>query len=131
MGSPSLDRLGELQRTVLQILWDRGQASVQDVVDELARSRPLAYTTILTTLQNLEKSGWVKHVRRGRAYVYSPKRSRHQAGASSLRAFLKRVFRGDPELLFQTLIENERLSPEDLARLRAMIDAKRGEARDV
>lgn len=125
-----LDQLGELQRAVLEALWDAHEASVQELVDRLAPERELAYTTVLTTLQNLEKAGWVTHERKGRAYVYKPTKSRRQAGATSLRAFIKRVFAGDPGLLFQTLIEDERLSKSDLARLRAMIDAKRKEARD-
>jgi len=122
-----LDQLGELQRTVLEILWDAGEAGVQEVVDRLAPSRPLAYTTILTTLQNLEKAGWAKHSSRGRAYVYRPTRSRESAGATSLRGFIERAFCGDAGLLFQTLIEHERLSDAELKKLRAMIDAKRRE----
>jgi predicted transcriptional regulator len=81
-------------------------------------------------MQNLERAGWVTHERKGKAHVYSPTRTRAQAGATSLRAFLKRAFNGDPGLLFQTLIEHEKLSKHDLARLRAMIDAKRSEAHD-
>lgn len=131
MPDKPLDHLGQLQRAVLQVLWDRGESSVQDVVDRLASSRPLAYTTILTTLQNLEKAGWVTHTRRGRAYAYSPTRTRLQAGSSSLRSFVKRVFAGDAGLLFQTLIEQEHLSQDELTRLRAMIDAKRREKRDA
>jgi predicted transcriptional regulator len=125
-----LDQLGELQRAVLEALWDAEEAGVQDLVDRLAPERALAYTTVLTTLQNREMAGWVTHERNGRAYLYKPTRSRRQAGATSLRAFIKRAFAGDPGLLFQTLIEDERLSKGDLARLRAMIDAKRKEARD-
>lgn len=127
MSIKPFEQLGELQQAVLRILWERGGSSVQEVVKALADERQLAYTTVLTTLQNLEKAGWVKHSHRGKAYVYRPTRTRDQAGASSLRAFIQRVFAGDPKLLFQTLIENEPLTPDELARLRAMIDAKRHE----
>jgi predicted transcriptional regulator len=116
------DQLGELQRTVLEVIWDEGEATVQDVVDLLAATRPLAYTTILTTL---EKAGWVRHSARGRAFVYRPTRSRDRAGATSLRSFIDRVFAGDASLLFQALIDDRRLDDAELKRLRAMIDAKR------
>ena len=127
MGIKPLDDLGELQRHVLEVLWKRRAASVQEVLDEMSADRPLAYTTILTTLQNLERAGWVTHERRGRAHVYTPTRTRSQAGATSLRAFIKRAFGGDAGLLFQTLIEQEKLSKPELARLHAMIDAKKQE----
>jgi predicted transcriptional regulator len=127
MKAKPLDTLGELQRAVLEALWDLGEAGVQDILERLA-PRKLAYTTVLTTLQNLERAGWVRHERRGRAYVYNPMRSRELAGAGSLRAFIKRAFAGDAGLLFQTLIEHENLSSKELAKLRAMIDAKRREA---
>lgn len=125
MAIKPLDQLGELQRTVLEVLWDEGEAGVQDVVDRLAATRPLAYTTILTTLQNLERAGWVRHSTRGRAYVYRPTRSRDKAGATSLRTFIDRVFSGDTGLLFQALIDDESLGDAELRRLRAMIDARR------
>jgi predicted transcriptional regulator len=129
--SKPLDDLGDLQRTVLETLWNRGPSTVQEVRDALEAERPLAYTTILTTLQNLQRAGWVLPEPRGRAHVYSPTRSRSQAGAASLRSFIKRTFAGDPALLLQTLIEHERLSPKDLARIRAMIDAKKKESRNA
>lgn len=125
MSSKPLDQLGELQRLVLELLWDEGEATVQDVVDRLEATRPLAYTTILTTLQNLEKAGWVSHSTRGRAFVYRPTRSRDKAGETSLRSFMDRVFAGDAGLLFQALIDDPRLDDKELKRLRAMIDAKR------
>lgn len=124
-----LDDLGELQRAVLNALWDLGPSSVQDVLDKASLDRPLAYTTILSTLQNLEKAGWVSHQREGRAHIYTPTRTRAQAGATSLRSFIKRTFAGDPALLLQTLIEHETLGKQDLARLRAMIDARKKETK--
>jgi BlaI family transcriptional regulator, penicillinase repressor len=130
MKAKPVDQLGELQRTVLEALWEVGEAGVQEIVDRLGPERPLAYTTVLTTLQNLEKAGWVGHTRRGRAYVYRPRKTREQAGVTSLRAFIKRAFANDAGLLFQTLIENEQLSDEELSRLRALIDAKRREVQD-
>lgn len=129
MGIKPLDRLGELQRTVLEVLWTLDEAGVQEILDELAPARPLAYTTILTTLQNLERAGWVKHRRVGRAYAYRATRERAKAGATSLRSFIARTFGGSAGLLVQTLLEEERLTPKELARLRALIESKQEETK--
>jgi predicted transcriptional regulator len=82
---------------------------------------------VLSVLQKLEKAGWLEHRAEGRAYVYRAKQSRRQEGSSALWQFVDGVFRGDPTLLFEHLIEGDRLDDTDLAALRKMIDAKRQE----
>ena len=129
MGKASLDDLGELQRVVLEIVWERGEATVHDVLGELGRKRKLAYTTVLTVLQKLEKAGWLEHRSEGKSYIYTPAVSREQAGAGSVRGFLKRVFEGDAVALFQHLIRESDLSDDELAELRRMIDEKRKEGK--
>ena len=130
MARKRLDELGSLQMAVMEALWMAGEATVQAVRDSLAGDRTPAYTTVLSVLQKLEKAGWVKHRREGRNYVYMPRRSRAEEGASAMRSFVDGVFRGNPALAFQHLIDDERLSDEDLAALRAMIEAKRQERQD-
>ncbi|HTE05962.1 MAG TPA: BlaI/MecI/CopY family transcriptional regulator, partial [Planctomycetota bacterium] len=88
----------------------------------LAGKRKPAYTTVLTVLQKLERAGWLRHRVEGRAYVYLPAHTRRQAGIDTLRRFVERVFRGDPLLLFEHLLESEELSGDDIAELRRMID---------
>lgn len=125
MGRGSIDALGELQKQVMETVWSLGEATVSQVRDALDRDPPPAYTTVLSVMQKLEKAGWLKHRSEGRAYVYLPTRSRDEAGANTLRTFIDRVFRGDPLLMFQHLLDDEDLSPEELAELRKMIDRKR------
>jgi len=128
MGKMSLDDLGELQRAVLEIVWERGQASVHDVRKQLGRNgRRLAYTTVLTVMQKLEKAGWLEHRAEGKSYIYTPKRSREEAGAGSVRQFLNRVFDGDALAMFQHLIRESDLSDAELGTLRKMIEEKRKE----
>ena len=129
MGKASLDSLGELQRAVLEIVWERGEASVHDVLGQLDRRKKLAYTTALTVLQKLEKAGWLEHRSEGKSYIYTPTVSREQAGAGSVRGFLSRVFEGDAVAMFQHLIRESDLSDEELSELRRMIDEKRKERR--
>ncbi|MHC4989790.1 MAG: BlaI/MecI/CopY family transcriptional regulator [Planctomycetota bacterium] len=131
MSRKQLDELGALQRSVMEVIWDRGESTVHEVRDALSGDeRQPAYTTVLSVLQKLEKSGWVDHRREGRNYVYRASRSRQQEGTSSLRSFMNRVFEGDPRLLLQHLLDDERLDRADLDAIRTMIDRKRKERRD-
>jgi BlaI family transcriptional regulator, penicillinase repressor len=125
MARPSFDRLGVLQKAVMEAVWELGEATVQQVRDRVNREPSPAYTTILSVMQKLEKAGWLTHRAEGRVYVYRPSRSRQQAGVSSLRSFIDGVFRGDRLLLFQHLLADENLSDDDLKALRTMIDQKR------
>jgi BlaI family transcriptional regulator, penicillinase repressor len=126
MSRRSLDDLGDLQKTVMEIVWTLGEASVNQVKTKLAR-RKLAYTTVLSVMQKLDKAGWLTHREEGRAYVYRPVVTRAEAGRSSLRQFIDRVCGGDPIAMFQHLLDDQELSAADLAELRKMIDKRRKE----
>jgi len=127
MQRKSLDDLGELQRTVLETVWDLREANVHQVRERLARKKKLAYTTVLSAMQKLEKAGWLDHRAEGKTYIYFATASREQAGAGSVRGFLSRVFEGDAVAMFQHLIRESDLSDEELRELRRMIDEKRKE----
>jgi len=68
--------LGHLESTVLEILWSRGESNVHDVIDRLGR--PLAYTTVMTTLDRLYKKGLLERRKSERAFLYSPRLSRRE-----------------------------------------------------
>jgi BlaI family transcriptional regulator, penicillinase repressor len=129
MTRKSLDSLGKLQRAVIEVVWELGQANVHQVRERLSREKKPAYTTVLSALQKLEKAGWVTHRAEGKSYIYLPTRSREEAGARSLNRFVTHVFNGDPLLMFQHLIRDNKLSDEDLQELRTMIDEARKERR--
>jgi BlaI family penicillinase repressor len=127
MKKKPLDSLGELQRTVLETVWELGEASVHQVRDAVARRKKLAYTTILSAMQKLEKAGWLDHRAEGKSYVYFATQSREQAGAGSLRRFLRQVYEGDALSLFQHLIRESNLDRAELAELRHLIEQKEKE----
>lgn len=129
MAKKSLDDLGELQRAVIEIVWDLGQASVHQVRRQLSRKKKLAYTTVLTAMQKLEKAGWLRHRPEGKSYVYLPTRTREQAGARSVRKFVERMFAGDAVLMFQHLMRESKLTEHELAELRKAINQKRKETK--
>jgi predicted transcriptional regulator len=81
-------------------------------------------------MQKLDKLGWLVHRETGRSYVYRASRSRQEAGQRALRKFTDRVFGSDPLLLFQHLLRDDSLSPEDLTTLKRMIDQQRKERKD-
>ena len=130
MNPKPFHELGELQRDVLEELWRSGESSVRDLQSKLERDTPPAYTTVLSVLQKLEKAGWVRHRSEGRSYLYSPARSREDAGGHSLRKLIDRTFRGDPLRVFQTLLAEDRLGEAELDELQRMIEAKRRDRDD-
>jgi predicted transcriptional regulator len=130
MSRKSLDDLGQLQRAVMELVWQLGQASVHQVREQLAQKKELAYTTVLTAMQKLEKAGWLKHRAQGKSYVYLPTRTREEAGTKSALKFIKRVFDGDAVLMFQHLIRESNLSNQELTELRKMISQKRKEMKN-
>lgn len=88
--------LGELESRVMSALWDAGSPqTVRAVHTALSGRRALAYTTVMTVLDNLHGKGWVLREREGRAWVYRPARAREEAGAEMLRDVLSSL--GDPE----------------------------------
>jgi predicted transcriptional regulator len=127
MRQKPFDDLGELQRAVLETVWELGEANVRQARARLRRKRKPAYTTILTALQNLEKAGWLKHRAEGKSYVYTATRSREEAGAGSVKLFLQRVFEGDALAMFQHLIQESKLSAAELSELHCIIAAKENE----
>ncbi|MGE5296638.1 MAG: BlaI/MecI/CopY family transcriptional regulator [Solirubrobacterales bacterium] len=128
MQRKSLDDLGELQRAVLETVWELREANVHQVQERLARKKKLAYTTVLTAMQKLEKAGWLEHRAEGKTYVYFATASRDQAGAGSVRGLLKRVFAGDAMAMFQHLIHESNLSEEELGELKRLIEEKENKA---
>lgn len=111
---------------LMNVLWERDSASVADVVASLPPP-PLAYTTVLSTLRTLEDKGYVGHEKSGRAFVYHPLVKRDDAATSLLDTLLDRFFSNSPGVLALALLEDERLSKGDLARLRRVIERKREE----
>lgn len=127
MTRKSLDDLGQLQRAVLETIWELGEANVHQIRERLAKRKQLAYTTVLSAMQKLEKAGWLAHRAEGKSYVYTPTQTRDQAGAGSIRRLINSIFTGDAVAMFQHLIRESDLSDEELRTLRKMIEETRKE----
>ena len=131
MSRKSLDELGPLQAAIMEALWQLQEATVEQVRDRLGRRRKPAYTTVLSAMQKLEKAGWLVHRSQGRTYVYRPKHSRGEEGKRSIRKLVDQVFGSDPLLLFEHLLDDEELTPEELAEFTKLINQRRKESNDV
>lgn len=117
--------LGKLQAEVMELVWQRGEATVADLVEQISRRRPVSYTTVLVAMQKLEKKGWLSHRTAGRAYVYRPVRSREQVRGRLLKDLLRSAFGGDPRLLLASLLEEDEFSKAELEALRKLIEERR------
>jgi len=82
--------LGDLEAQVMRLIWVRGKpATVRDIVGDLRRERPIAYTTVMTVMDNLRKKGWLRREPDGRAYRYEPLISGAEYSASLMRQALE------------------------------------------
>jgi predicted transcriptional regulator len=94
------------------------------VYEALLEERRIAYTTVMTMLNVLEKKGHLKKKAAGRSFVYRPTRPQRQVIASMVREFVERVFGGSAEPLLVHLVD-ERLSPEEIEALAKRIKERR------
>ena len=113
---------GERELDVMGVLWQLGSGTVAEVRDAL--SDPLAYTTVLTVLRNLEAKGLVRHEGEGKAYRYFPVGAQTAARRSALARLVDRLFHGSPEALVAQLVHDRALDAVELERLsRALREA--------
>jgi predicted transcriptional regulator len=122
------DSFTDRELDVMAVLWDRGPSSVAEV--RAALEDALAYTTVLTVLRTLEEKGSVGHQEEGRAYRYHALVAREAAGRSALRRMLGKLFAGSPEMLLTQLVDERGMAPDELTRLRALLDARIDERRE-
>jgi predicted transcriptional regulator len=112
--------LTEAELRLMEVLWQRGPSSVQQVLEALPGDKPLAYNSVLTTIRILEKKGYVAHVKPedGRAFVYAPLVERAHATRSEVRHLVRRLFQDSHELLVLNILEDSGLTAEELNRLK-------------
>ncbi|MGC2210434.1 MAG: BlaI/MecI/CopY family transcriptional regulator [Candidatus Korobacteraceae bacterium] len=112
--------LTEAELRIMDVLWRRGSGTVQQVLEWL--SSPLAYNSVLTTVRILERKGYVKHVKDGRAHVYEPIIGRDEATRSEIRHLLGRFFRNSREALLLNILQDDAIDAGELKRLRQMLE---------
>ena len=122
MAEPTQTPLTPAQREIMEVIWDRGEATVSEVRDALAGRRDLARNTIHTMIVRLEEKGWLKHRDVGRKFLYSANVPRRTSLGAKVVQLVDRFFAGSPEEMVSALVEYRGLSADEATRIRAMID---------
>jgi predicted transcriptional regulator len=112
---------------VMNILWERGSATVAEVLEDLQDD--LAYTTVLTILRRLEDKGHVGHSAEGKAHRYRALVERGEVQDSAIRRMTRKLFLDSPRLLMARILNEGKLSEDQLRELRNLLD-ERLEGRD-
>jgi len=105
----------------MEVLWAKGALTVHQMLQGLPADTSLAYNSVLTTIRILEKKGYVKHVKDGRAHIYEPLVGRQEARRSEVRNLVGRFFKNSHELLVLNLLEDKSIDAEELRRLRELL----------
>jgi len=117
--------LTEAELPIMEVLWQKGSAGVTEVVAGMPDSS-VAYNTVLTTLRILERKGYVRHTKEGRAFVYHPVVERGEVSRKAVRNLIRRFFQDSPELLILNVLEDEELDETEMNRLRILISGEEG-----
>jgi BlaI family transcriptional regulator, penicillinase repressor len=118
--------LTEAELRIMNVLWVKGSGTVQQVLDSITEKPVLAYNSVLTTIRVLERKGYLQHLKDGRAHVYSPLVAKEEATRSEIRHLVGRFFKDSHEQLVLNLLEDRGIDPEEIQRLRQMLDRSDG-----
>ena len=111
---------------IMSVLWRRGRATVAEVRDDLADD--LAYPTVQTILRILEGKGYVAHTVDGRAFRFHALVEQGEAADSALARLVAKVYHGSRELLVGRLLADEDISPDELRRIKKLLQKRLDEA---
>ena len=117
--------LTEAELRIMNVLWDKGPATVHDVLQALPAKPNLAYNSVLTIIRILETKGYVKHVKDKRAHIYMPKIGREDATRFEVRHLISRFFGDSHERLLLNILEESSIDAEELARMRQLLERSR------
>lgn len=126
-----LPDLSPAQREIMEIVWERGEVTATEVRCVLSRTRNVARNTVRTLLERMEDKGWLEHRAEGRTFLYTAARPRHDTVGQKVREIVETVCGGSPETLVAALLDYRGLRPDELKRIRRLLDqarARKGES---
>ena len=115
-------QLTDGEQNIMEVLWEKGEASVRDITSALSKEKQTAYTTVQTLCKILAEKGYADYRKEGKAFIYTPKISQKEARESALKVMLNKFFGGSPKVLAQHLIQETDIAVEDLEALQRKID---------
>src|ERR1700709_2155437 len=124
MAKREKETLTKLELQIMQVIWRRGTSSVNEVQEGLEQQ--LAYTTVQTMLNILQRKGKLKRKLRGRAYEYSATVTEAKASGHAVRDLVDRMFGGSSEELVMSLIKSRQIDAKKIAELSRRFEAERG-----
>ena len=119
--------LTEAELRIMNVLWDKGPATVHEVLTALPAKPAPAYNSVLTIIRILEKKGYVKHMKDGRSFIYTPQVDRANATRFEVRHLVSRFFGNSHELLVLNILEEKGIEEEELQRLRQLLEGSKSE----
>lgn len=114
-------QLGRVQLLIMQVLWDKGQATAREITDAINASEPIAHSTVQTLLRGLEEKGSVDHKVEGRTFVFVPLVKEDVFKRRVTRDLVDRVFDGSAATLMAHLLKHEKVSREEIEEIRKLI----------
>ena len=126
---PSLPKPTGAELEILTVLWSRGPSTVRDIHEITSRRNPTQYTTVLKILQVMAEKGLVRRNEKERAHVYAAACSRESTQKRLARDLLRRAFSGSAARMMQGALSARRVSKEELAEIRKLLDDYEGKMR--
>lgn len=121
----------KLEMQVLSVLWQRGPATVRDILDAMPDGKSRAYTTILTVMQVMEKKGLVSHTAQGNTHIYAAAVSREQVAGPLLKDLVRHLFGGSRVSALQHLLQENEVSPGEMDEIKQLIATHEKEQDDT
>jgi len=119
----------EAELAILQVLWDRGPSTVRDVHEALSK-RQTGYTTVLKLMQIMAKKGLVRRDDSRKTHIYQVSLPKERTERQLVSDLLERAFRGSAERLVMRALESRRISADELARIKKLLDEQEGRQND-
>ena len=125
MARPRAAQPTELELLILKVLWRRSPQPVSEVREALAQEdRPLAHTSVITTLNTMVRKKYLKRVKEGKAFLFSPAVAESDISRRMLRDVVNRVFDGSAKAVLLSLFDSQAVDPDGLKELRRLINQK-------
>lgn len=116
--------LGKVQLQIMQVLWDKGEATARQITEALSKQDGIAHSTVQTLLRGLEDKQAVAYRVEGRVFIFYPLIKEDKVRTSAARDLVERIFGGNAAELMAHLLKHEKVSAEELAELRQLINSK-------
>jgi predicted transcriptional regulator len=120
--------LTEAELRLMDVLWQKGPCTVQQVLEALTDKPSLAYNSVLTTIRVLERKGYLEHSKDGRAHVYAPLVERQEATRTEIGHLVSRFFKNSKDLLVLNILKDRGLEEDEIRRLRELLASGEGRA---